>query len=325
MKHTIQLIAGMFLLAVVAAGAGDNRVRLFPKLQAGQTLTYLIRYRSDKIVKTESNVVAPMAPNAAQVDAHGLLQIEVIDFLQEGGKTAIHARGQFLTPDSDVWLKKPGNKESKEDTQHVDPDRKSVEFMITSDGSVEKLTGLDTLSPEQQQTWQEWVARFAVAWTLPADSVKIGERWKSEQAEPAGAPIAGLNWARESTYVRNETCRAQQLSVTGEVSASSGPTDTCAVLLTTAVLKQRSSPKDATPEDFKIHELKTMGTAKGTNEIITYISLKTGLVVRATEEANQKMDVTVAKVDGSNRVHYNVDAKSHSEVLLVAETPLNHP
>jgi hypothetical protein len=325
MKHTIQLIAGMFLLVVVAAGAGDNRVRLFPKLQAGQTITYLIRYRSDKNVKTESNVVAPMAPNAAQMDAHGLLQIEVLDVQPAGGKAAIHARCKFLTLDSGVWLKKPGNKESKEDTQHGDPDRQSVEFTITSDGSVGKLTGLDTLSPEQQQAWQEWVARFAVAWTLPADGVKIGEKWKSEQAEPAGAFIAGLNWARESAYVRNETCRAQQLCVTGEVSASSGPTDTCAVLLTTAVLKQQSSPKDATPDDFKIHELKTMGTAKGTNEIVTYISLKTGLVVRATEEANQKMDVTVAKADGSNRVHYNVDAKSHSEVLLVAETPLNHP
>jgi len=80
------------------------------------------------------------------------------------------------------------------------------------------------------------------------------------------------------------------------------------------------------PEDFKLHELRTMGTAKGTNEIITYVSLKTGLVfVRATEETSQFMDVIVAQADGSNRVHYNVDAKSHSEVLLITETPLNHP
>jgi hypothetical protein len=37
------------------------------------------------------------------------------------------------------------------------------------------------------------------------------------------------------------------------------------------------------------------------------------------------MDVVVAQADGSNRVHYNVDAKSHSEVLLITETPLSHP
>ena len=127
------------------------------------------------------------------------------------------------------------------------------------------------------------------------------------------------------SYVRNEPCQPSQLSLQGELSASNGPPDTCAVLLTTATLKQNSSPKDATPEDFKIRELKVTGTAKGTNETITYISLKTGLVVRATEEANQAMDVAVAKADGSNRVHYNVDAKSHSEVLLVTETPLNQP
>ncbi len=71
--------------------------------------------------------------------------------------------------------------------------------------------------------------------------------------------------------------------------------------------------------------MKTTGTAKGKNENITYISLTTGLVVRATEEANQFMDVVVAKADGSNRVHYNVDAKSHSEILLISETPLNRP
>jgi hypothetical protein len=325
MKQTIQLIAGMFLLTVAAPGAGDSRVRLLPKLQAGQTITYLIRYRSDKSVKTESNVAAPMAPNATQVDAHGLLQIEVLEVLQEGGKAAIHARGRFQKPDLDASLKEPGEKDLQPRGQGMDLDDKSVEFTISPDGSVEKAKGLDSLLPEQQQAWQEWVARFAVAWTLPDAGVKIGEKWKSEQAEPAGAPIAGLNWARESTYVRNESCRAQQLSAPGEVSASSGPPDTCAVLLTTATLKQKSSPKDATPEDFKIHELKTMGTAKGTNEIITYISLKTGIVVRATEEASQTMDVTVAKTDGSNRVHYNVDAKSRSEVLLVTETPLNLP
>src|SRR2546429_3997004 len=113
--------------------------------------------------------------------------------------------------------------------------------------------GLDTLFPEQQQAWQQWVARFALAWTLPADGMKFGEKWKSEQAEQAGAPIAGLHWARESSYVRDEPCQASHLSIMGDVSASSGPPDTCAVLLTTATLKQKSSSKDATPEDFKLH------------------------------------------------------------------------
>jgi hypothetical protein len=325
MRRQLQRIAGLLLLAVAALCAGDKRTNLMPDLQPRQTITYLIRFQSDKTVKTESNVVAPMAPNAAQIDAHGLLRVEILDVQATGAKITIHARGQFLVLDSGAWLKGPGHKLPTEDKQRLGPDGKSIEFTISLDGSVNNITGLDSLNPEQQQAWQQWVARFALAWTLPANGMKFGEKWKSEQAEQAGAPIAGLNWARESVYVRDEPCRASQLSIMGDVSASSGPSETCAVLLTTATLKQKSSSKDATPEDFKLHELRTMGTANGAGEIITYISLKSGLVMRATEETSQFMDVVVATADGSNRVHYNVDATSHSEVLLVTETSLNQP
>ena len=313
------------LLAAATVCAGDRRVHLIPKLQPGQTITYLIRFQSDKTVKTESKVVAPMVPNAAQIDAHGLLRIEILDVQQTATRPVIHARGQFLTLDTGVWIKGPRDKNPNWDKQRVDPKGKSIEFTISPDGSANDVRGLDSLFPEQQQAWQQWVARFALAWTLPPNGMKSGEKWKSQQAEQSSTPIAGLQWARDSMYVRDEPCQASQLSLMGDVSPSSGPSDTCAVLLTTAKLKQNSSAKDTTPEDFKLHELRTMGTAKGINEIITYVSLNSGLVVRATEEATQFMDVVVAKTDGSNRVHFNVDAKSHAQVLLVTETPLSQP
>jgi hypothetical protein len=325
MNRKSQWIAGLSLLAATTLGAGNKRVHLLPKLLPGQTVTYLIRFQSDKTVKTESKVVAPMAPEAAQLDTHGLLRIEIHDVQETAGGATIHARGQFLTPNSGVAVKPPSDKNPAGNISHVDPDSASIEFAILPDGSVNNIRGLDSLLPEQQQAWQQWVARFALAWTLPAGGMKSGEKSKSEQAEQTGAPIAGLHWARESLYVRDEPCRSSQLSLTGDVAPSIGPRDTCAVLLTTATLKQKSSTKDATPEDFKVRELRTMGTANGTSEIITYISLKNGLVVRATEETTQFMDVVVAKADGSNRVHYNVDAKSHAEVLLVAETPSHQP
>src|SRR5438034_24315 len=116
----------------------------------------------------------------------------------------------------------------------------TIEFTIAPDGSVNEVKGLDSLFPEQQQAWQQWVARFALAWALPPDGMKSGEKWKSEQVEPSSTPIAGLQWARDSIYVRDESCQTSQLSLMGDVSPSSGPTDTCAVLLTTAKLKQNS-------------------------------------------------------------------------------------
>src|SRR2546430_12379106 len=47
--------------------------------------------------KTESKVVAPMAPNAAQIDAHGLLLVEVLDVQPAGAKAMIHARDRKST------------------------------------------------------------------------------------------------------------------------------------------------------------------------------------------------------------------------------------
>lgn len=318
------------LLVVAVASFGGSRANLLPRLQPRQTLTYLVRYRADKNVKTESNVAVPLAPDSLQVDAHGLLRIQILDLREVRGKPSIHARAQFLSLDSGIdgkgsTGKGPADKTPNPARQRTDPAARSIEFTLLPDGSAGEINGLDTLTSEQQQIWEEWVARFAVGWTLPAEGPKRGDKWKAEQAEQSASPIAALLWARDSSYVRDEPCRASQVSPSGEISPSSGQVDECAVLLTTARLLQKSPAKDATPESFKLHELKTMGTAKGTNEIITYISLTTGLVVRATEEAQQQMDVVVAKADGSNRVHYSVEAASHSEVLLLTETPSPRP
>src|SRR5260370_27731918 len=241
MRRQLQRIAGLWLLAVATLSAGDKRIKLMRNLRPGQTITSLIRFQSDKTVKTESNVVAPMAPNAAQIDAHGLLRVEILDVQPTGSKATIRARGQFLVLDSGASLKGPGHKLPAEDNQRVQPDGKSIEFTISSDGSVNSGIGLDSLSPGQQQAWQQWVARFALAWTLPANGLKLGEKWKSEQAEQAGAPIAGLNWARESVYVRDEQCRASHLSIMGDVSAPTRPPQTFTVLPPTAPPNQKSS------------------------------------------------------------------------------------
>lgn len=315
------LAFGMLLAATAIALSRDQRVSLLPRLQPGQTLTYLVRFRSDKNVKTESNLVIPLAPTVSQVDTRGLLRVQILDLQQVSGRLTVHARSDFLGDETGGPTSKNTSQKKESLQQPIKPQGKPVEFTISPQGFAEKITGLDALTSDQQQVWQEWLSRFAMAWALPSPSAKIGDKWKMDQPEPAPSPIAALTWTRDSSYVRDEPCAPAQLSMTGEVTPPSGSTGACAVLLTTAKLVQKSSPKDATPEDFKLHQLKTIGTAKGSNEIITYISLLTGLVVRATEDATQQMDVVVAKADGSNGVRYNVDAKSQLEVLLLTQAP----
>ncbi len=325
-KYCVSAYGSIALLAVCVAAAKDRpaRVNLFPRLQAGQTLAYQISYHSDKRVKTESRMIAAAPDDSAKIDVNALLRLEVLSVQAQGGRAVIHARTKFEVLDSDSHFKVPNIDPPAAQLQRQDPDGKFIEFTILPDGRLEQVSGLDAFFPEQQQAWQEWASRFLLAAGFRTAGVHIAQKWNSEEAEKSPSPIAGLRWVRESTYVRDEPCRAVQLTVQGSVAPSDAEPETCAVILTTAVLKQ-DSIKNATPEDFKLHELRTAGTAHGTNRIITYISLKTGIPVRATEEATQQMDVTVAKADGSNRVQYDVSAKSRSEVLLVSEKPLNNP
>jgi hypothetical protein len=319
-------VCGLLLLADPRpAGSRTERVILLPKLHAGQTITYEMRFRLDKNIRTQSAVVSPLGPSGEQINVSGLLRVNVIEVHDAGGRAVIHAQTQFETPNSDTALTVPQVEPSPGGAQRSDPRGKIVEFTIAGDGQVGDVKGLDALISEQQQAWREWVSLFEMAAVFPEKGVKRGEKWESDEAEKSAAPIGGLVWLKRSSYVRDEPCPAAQLTMEGRTNEADRSRETCAVILTTAELKQESSRKNATPEDFKLHELQTRGTARGTNQVIAYISLKTGLVMRATEEASQSMDVVVAKTDGTNRVHFNVDAKSNSEVLLVAEMPLIHP
>lgn len=320
------LACGAFLAIGAATASGRaERVNLFPRLRVGQTLSYQVSYHSDKQVRTDSSLIVAEAPGGAEVQAHGLLYFEVLAIEPRRERARIHARTRFITLDSDSHLKTPRVDPSSPQTRQEDGQAKSVEFTILPDGRVDQITGLDALPPEQQDAWREWVSRFVLTAVFPGNAAKVAQKWKSREDEKSPSPIAGLRWLRQSTYVGNEPCHAVRMTVQGDSGGPDGVADTCAVILTTASLKQESSAKNATPEDFKLHDLRTTGTARGTNRIITYVSLTTGLLVRATEEASQQMDVTVAKADGSNRVRYNVNARSRSEIVLVVAPPATHP
>ena len=293
--------ASVVVLSAPAAAARDERVSLLPRLREGQTIVYQIRYRAERQTKTESRVVAPIATPSGDTDFVRTVRLDVVQVLPAGDQTKLVLRTQIQEPD------KPFS----------EANAKVLDFTLSANGTATDIKGMESLSQDDQAAWRDWVARFAAAWTFPA-RLKPGEKWTSEEGI-AGSVLAGLVWEKESQYVREEPCPVGSFEAARDQhQAANFPRESCAVILSKSILKQKSSAKDATPEDYKLHDLKTAGTARGENEVISYISLKTGLVVRVSEQATQSMDVVIAKSDGSNRVHYNIDAKSHAEVLLVA-------
>jgi len=287
-----KVLACILLLAAgVCAARSDQRVVLLPKLQVRQVVKYDVHGNVKRHVKTESRVATMLHPGDAQSDIAMPLVFTAKEIHLEKGRPVVVARAEFTAGEADSSDKSASA-------------RVNVDFTIAGDGQVAKAEGLDEVAPEMRLAWQFWLSRFALGWTLPVEGVKPGDKWKTEEAEKSPSPIAGLEWEKETTYVGNDKCPLI-------------PAETCASFLTRATLKQKSSTKDATPEDYRLHELRTSGTARGTDEIVTYISLESGLVVRATEETQQFMDVTIAKADGTNGVHYTIEASSRFETRLV--------
>jgi hypothetical protein len=309
--------ATLLALSASAAAPRSDRVNLFPKLQAGQTLTYRIAYHLDKQANTQSSVKWAQTPAAAAVMVQGLLRFEVLAVQAQGSRSTIHARTSFQSLNSEANT--PGQPPAQNAQATL------IEFTLFANGHIDEIKNLDALSPDQQQAWQQWASTFAAAAIFPADGIKLTQRWKSEEPEKSPSPITGLTWMRESTYLRNEPCRSAQLMPQGEVADSNESHETCAVIQTKAALKQKSSPQNTTPEGFKLHQLHTSGTASGNNQTLLYLSLQTGLLIRSSEQADQTMDVTIAKADNSNRVRYGIHAKSNTEIFRIVNTPSKNP
>lgn len=282
-------VVGIFLLGAAAKSA--DRYQLFPKLQNGETLNYESHARLNRYVKTKSNIKTMFEPKPLQADLSMNLRLSVEDYRALDRRPMLAAETQILPGSA-------GASSNSSDSMPAKP--RKVSFAIGGDGVLTHADGLDDLDADQRIAWQFWIAQFAFAWTLPASGVRPGEKWKSEEVEQTPTPIARLVWERETTYVQDEQCPTL-------------PAEQCAVFLVTANLRQKSNPEDTTPEDYKLHQLKTSGTAKGTNHTVLYISRKTGLLVRATEDVQQSLDVSIAKADASNQVQYLVDVTSHLE------------
>src|SRR5437868_1136709 len=216
-------VCGLIALLLMSFCAANERplpVNLFPRLKAGQTFAYQISYHSDKQIKTESNVIVATPADSAKIDVNALLSLEILAVQAQGDRAVIHARSRFEVLNSDTRLKVPQIEAPDNQVQRQDPKGKLIEFTILADGRLNQVSGLDALFPEQQQAWQEWASRFLLAAAFPISGLKLAQKWKSNEAEKSPAPIAGLRWLRESIYVRDEPCRAVQMTVQGDLADS---------------------------------------------------------------------------------------------------------
>jgi hypothetical protein len=288
------LFTALWALPSALAGKSDPLLRL-PALKPGQKFVYRVRCQIKKVTRAESRIASSAPSEARDSDTERWISIEIKNIQRASTGARIAMRTQLI----------PAGGQAQTAAEN-----RVVEFTLGEDGRAADLQGFDALSADEQGVWRQWLAQFALGWTFPPNGIKPGEKWKKD--EPVlGAALDKLEWEKQYEYVRNEPCPQR-----GD-NGSGAHLGECAVVVASTTMKQHSSRDDATPDDYKVHQLKTSGSAKGKSQVITYISLQTGFVERATEDSAQTLDVVIAKADDSNKAHFNIDATSHAEVVLL--------
>jgi len=268
-------------------------------------------------MQTESSVASPQLPPSSNVNASGLLQVEII----ATGAAGLHIKTYYSERDEHNSAAAPSQYRGPQVSESTAAD-KLVEVLIASNGYASQIKGLDQLSSAQQFAWNDWLGRFTSAMTFPKQGIRSGQKWQTSEPETNPSPISALFWTKKYQYVRDEPCLFDsQPEKSSPAKSLANTTQDCAVIFVQSTLRQKSPPKNSTPDDYKLRNLATRGTAAGQNETILYFSRVAGLLVRSTEDARQSMDVVVALADNSNAVHYALDAKSHSDIRLLPDSP----
>lgn len=316
---TKSAFAATLLFTFLSPAISGQKAMPAPAFKPGETFFYLVHFKSTHDIKTRSAFALPDQPLAATIDVSGILAVEALSADASG--TRFHTWFLSLASDVDAHPRSGKSEPVYSGYERTPASGKYVDCTLQPDAQIAQIAGLDQLASEQQSAWREWALRFAAAYLFESHSRKHREKWSTEEPENSPSPIAELFWQQKSQYAKDEACAAQKLSGNGSFERGSAQ-EPCAVILTTATLLQKSSAQDSTPPDYKVKNLKTRGTAKGDNDTILYISRKTGLLIRAVQNAKQQLDVTIALAEGSSAVHYAINAKANSTVELVTDLPL---
>lgn len=330
MKSFLTIAAGFLVLSATLVAPQKElpapRVRLEPKFIPGQTLRYQLDVRSTTETRSEGPIENPQAPSQLEVTLSAVVRLDVLGVESSPppapGKgpakaplgSRVHLRTTYekcaAATRSDVYEPQAAAMEE----QYKRLEGKSIEFYIEPDGRVTEITGGKDVLPDDRAaaTTHDWLTQLARGVRQPQEGVVPGQKWTGD-LPIANAPLAGLAWRTETTYLRDEPCQP------AEPAEHSRSAETCAVLLTRFEMVQPAAPADPTPPDYRQRGLRTSGKLTGSGESLSYISLRTGHLVSATQSLAEEMDLTVTTADGDSRVHYAGRVTSRSHVTLLRE------
>jgi hypothetical protein len=325
----LAIVAGAPLIAFTLLAAPGKRIHLAPKFAAGDTLRFQIETRATTKATTTTPIANPEGGSEWKQSASMIVRLDVLDVQPgaAGAAGAIHFRATYeksaATSRSDAYDPQGAALED----QYNRLEGRSLEFTIEPDGKLSGIKGVEDVlaNPSSAGAARSWMTELSSGAGFPKQGIEIGQKWTREQPF-IGTPIAGLISRTESSYLRNEPCRAPGTSA-AEVSAqatSSASDDTCAVILTRFEILHRGSTSNETPEDYRRNGLRTSGSWAGNGQSLDSISLAGSLLVSSTQTSSQEMNFEIVSATSGSKIHYTGKTESQTQIVLMpprAEPP----
>ena len=296
-----------------APAAPPSGPSLHPKLVPGEVMRYQVEFQTTSDTKAGGTVADPEGPSRVVITWNAKVRLEVLAGQDNTKPGTQRLRTTYEQSSASVQSDSPDPQTDAIIKQYQQLEGHSIEFTLAADGSVTAVTGLESLQYDQSavNAAQQWMSQLSAGGSLPSAGVSPGMTWSSEQNADS-LPLAGLAWRTDSTYLRNESC-ARALPAS---SASNQPDDTCAVILMSLTLSSPRAKGDATPDDFKRNGLQSSGRWTGSGDSLSYVSLRTGWVVSASQTSTQDLDVNITSALGAN-VRYAGTVATHSQISLL--------
>jgi hypothetical protein len=313
----VRLIPAALLCAALASALAEGRLHLVPHYIQGETLRYRYDLRTETTIRSSGPIVNPESSHALNLSVNALVRLDVLRVeLEASGTPRVRLRATYekSAVDAQADAFDPG-RQALED-QYRKLEGRSIEFTLQPDGSVSDVTGLAEIFPNEAaaNSVRGWIAGLTQGAQLPRRGIGVGQNWSAKRPVEA-APLTGLVWKSESTYLRNEACQPGASSA-NPANAPAGAAETCAIILTRFVIDARHVPRDPTPVEYRRNGLRTFGTWTGAGESLAAISLRTGLVMSVTQTGTEDMDVTIASATATTRMRYVGKIKTQAQINL---------
>jgi hypothetical protein len=285
--------------------APAQRIHLAPKLVPGQSLRYQIDARTVTTSRSSGRIEDPQGPSQSEVILAAVVRLEI---LASAPDAPLRIRSTYekssATASSDSY--DPSLAVLEE--QYRKLEGRSFEFSLDAQGKAANFSGLDGMFPDGKSAAaaREWFSQLATGVELPREGIVLGQSWSSVRTNVPGMPLLGLTWRTESTYLRDEPCDP------------AAPADTCAVIRTRLSVTQRPL-RNATPDEYRRRNMRTSGKLSSSGESLSYISRKTGWLVRVAQTSSEETDIVLMATDGGSQLRINASVQSTTNISLMAK------